>query len=382
MKIITSKIKIEIYNGVYLKIGEPYILSDPVFQRLLELYPGELEEEQDFDIFYNHFSPEKAQEGCSILMFRSGGIGDIFFMLPLAKYLFKKYKAKITFGTSPQYTSILENLPFISTIIKMPFRLEELLINNWHLMFEQTIETGKDLAEKLSSIDLFFNHAGIDYAKIPNKDKIPEIILLEKEKSYFSNLNSIKEDSVKIGIQIEASSPVRSYPPAKIVNLIGLLLEKKYSVFLFGGNRQIDLANGIVSFFGKNKNIHDFTSGYSIRSSMALASFMDVIIAPDSAFVHIAGSLGIPLVGLYGPFPSSLRLRHYDKAVGLDASLPCSPCMKHGKNPCVFGPSSACLELISPELILQAIEHLLQKKPFTRSQCLLFKNGEHIRGEE
>jgi len=86
----------------------------------------------------------------------------------------------------------------------------------------------------------------------------------------------------------------------------------------------------------------------------------------------MAGGLGIPLIGLFGAFPSQLRLSHYDNAIGIDANTSCEfskgegslrGCFEHGSGPCrmalrnseLFSP---CMKLITSDHILLAMQKL------------------------
>ena len=93
---------------------------------------------------------------------------------------------------------------------------------------------------------------------------------------------------------------------------------------------------------------------------------MDCFIAPDSMFIHIAGALGIPVIGIYGPFHSNVRMKYFKNAVGIDIDCGCSPCFKHGHHPCPKGNPSPCFSLISEDNILDIFEKTVEEKIFNR----------------
>jgi hypothetical protein len=94
---------------------------------------------------------------------------------------------------------------------------------------------------------------------------------------------------------------------------------------------------------------------------MAIAKHMNLIVAPDSAMTHVAGGLGVPIVGIYGPFSSRLRMRYYFDAIGINAKTACSPCFTHGHEGCVKGNPSPCFSTIDVPTILVAIDYLFGK---------------------
>jgi len=89
-----------------------------------------------------------------------------------------------------------------------------------------------------------------------------------------------------------------------------------------------------------------------------MATRYDLIMSPDTFMVQVAGALEKPLVGLYGPFPSEVRMKYFKNAIGLDPSVVCSPCYKHDFRSCVKGHPSPCFTQVKPEDVLQAIDYL------------------------
>ena len=376
MRIVKMNFKTEVYENHFLEKDKEYIISDQVLQKLLQVHQGCLIEEKKFLDFYVPLDLSKFQKGDSLLLFRSGGIGDVMFMLPLVSFLVRKYQAKITFGTSPQYIPILFGNSEILKTVTMPLLLDELKNNSFHLMFEGIIEKNNEMARSIHSVDLFLERAGINFEELSFEEKLPKLSIRDSEKKFFKE-RIIFDERKSIGIQIQASSPKRSYPAEKVIELIRKLVKDNCRVYLFGGKFQVDFAKYLENEFKKETGLVQnlVSPSSSVRDAIVLASFMDLIIAPDSSFVHIAGALGIPLIGLYGPFPSVLRLKYYTKAIGLDASTSCSPCFKHGQNPCFLGDSSPCLSLITPDLIMETVGYLLEGKLFENKECLFYESG-------
>ena len=57
-----------------------------------------------------------------------------------------------------------------------------------------------------------------------------------------------------------------------------------------------------------------------------------MVVSTDSASLHIAASLDIPLFGIYGPFLGELRLTTYKNADWINAQKKCAPCFLHQYN--------------------------------------------------
>jgi ADP-heptose:LPS heptosyltransferase len=384
MEVVELLIDIDVYEGLKIKKGNQYVMAGAVFNQLMRLYPGGVNRVDSFDKYYNKFSLKDFKEGDEIFLFRSGGIGDIMFMLPLIKILKEKHKAKIKVATSPMYCSVLFNNLYIDKIIQMPFELNEIKKSKFHLMFEGVIEDKTKQSQVFHAVDLFLNEAGFNFREISSDDKIPEIFISPIEKKKV--LNEMKKKRIdfaakKIGIQLESSSPIRTYPVDKMIVIMKKLFDRGFCVFAFGGKRQEDLGKYLNDIFVGQKNFVNFIyPGRSLRDAIIYTSFLDACIAPDSAFIHIAGAIGIPIVGIYGCFPSLIRMRYYKKAIGIDCGVVCAPSFIHGHAACIKGFPSPCFSVISPEDVLNAVDHLLGQKKIQNIYPVFneFKNGELI----
>jgi len=365
MVVVELLINIEVYQGLTLQKGNEYIMSGAVMRQLMKIYPGGLSRTRRFEDVYKKLSLEKLNEGEEVFLFRSGGIGDVMFMLPLAKYLVNEHKVKIKVGTSPMYSSILNNNPYVKKVVQMPFPAKELENSDHHLIFEGIIEDQTTKSQVLHAVDLFLEEAGVSPKKVLPEDKIPYLYLTEGEglriNAEIKRLR-IDHEATCIGVQVESSSPIRTFPLDKMVVIMKKLLAKGFAVFVFGGKSQERTGQYLREIFLEEKNFVNLISGdRSFRDSIVYTSKMDLIIAPDSSFVHIAGGLGVPIVGLYGCFPSLLRMRYYKNAIGIDSNVTCAPSFTHGHSPCVRGFPSPCFSVISADNVIDAVNHLLGK---------------------
>ena len=104
--------------------------------------------------------------------------------------------------------------------------------------------------------------------------------------------------------------------------------------------------NGVVSVIGR----------MSMSQEMDLIGNLDAIVTMDSATMHIASLLGIPVVSVWGathPFAGFYGYgQHPDNAV--QADLPCRPCSVFGDRPCISG-DYRCLSSIRPQEIADRV---------------------------
>lgn len=286
----------------------------------------------------------------SALMLRMGGIGDCVILTPVAKELHNRGYDVDFFCGSPNgnITELFKGLPYFRSVQNMErvngldsikdenknFVSVELLKLNYDEVFDfkNSIEENRPAqffnkdegwrhtinSNYINWIDISFAWCNIDWSKIPNKEKAPQVDIPEKyikwvEKTIFSH-NKV------IGIQLQASTLIRTWYRAN--ELPGLLHNKypdKIVAIFDGGNWYALTKNGRVKI--------DFPEDYSpIVCSAAILSKMECFISADSGMSHIAEALNIPTVGIYTTVPSWTRTQYYDFAFPIEANCECHPC--------------------------------------------------------
>ena len=106
----------------------------------------------------------------------------------------------------------------------------------------------------------------------------------------------------------------------------------------------------VVSMIGK----------LNIRTELNLMSHLDVMLSMDSANMHLASLVNIPVVSIWGathPYAGFMGWKQLPvNTVQLDLS--CRPCSVYGQKPCWRG-DYACLRDIKPEQVIAKIEGLV-----------------------
>jgi len=338
-----------------LKGNSFYIMSDTASHRLSLLTEDIVGIEIPFEEVYNPYNGQDLTNR-KVLALRHGGGGDILFMSTGIKEL-KRANPSAKFGVAigKQYEGIIQNEPEIDKVHFLPLPLDVWNEYHYHLIFEGIIENNPE-AKEYNAYDLFMKQMLLDITKVDPKNKIPKITLQDEErlevKTQFPSLNSSNK---KVGIQVATSTPIRTYPPYKFVDFIDSLLQKDYSVYLFGAGPQKKEINYIKERF-KEENVYEAVT--SLREAIALASYMNYIVSPDSMFIHIGAALGIPVMGIYGPFHSGLRMKYFENSIGIDLKTGCSPCLIHGNYPCPKGDPSPCFSLITKDVLVSTFNEL------------------------
>jgi len=295
--------------------------------------------------FYDIYRPYEGQDlsNKTLLVMRTGGIGDLLFIQPNLIYLKNKYPTcKIVFASSAPYHPMLENWDCIDKVISLPFGAKILYQSNYHLIFEGVIERTKE-AHHINAYELFSKWMCLNLSKDLLRPIQPVRIDRYTEISQvLKNKFNIDDSSDKIcTVQLKASSPIRTPHPEQLwLPILKFILSRGYKIVIVDNpalHEQIE--NIINTYFGdiKDSLVNFVKYSKDISYAIALASMSEIVIGPDSSMVHIAESVGTKSFGIYGPFPGSIRLSTYKYNSWIDCKADCSPCFTHGHRPCIYG---------------------------------------------
>jgi ADP-heptose:LPS heptosyltransferase len=169
-----------------------------------------------------------------------------------------------------------------------------------------------------------------------------------------------------IGVAPFAAHQGKVYPPEKMGQVLRQLTEQypKARIFLFGQGQQEEQAfTRWVELFPQCIYVSRLLE--TMHQELILMSHLDVMLSMDSANMHLASLTATPVVSIWGathPYAGFLGWNQKaENAIGLN--LDCRPCSIYGQKPCKRG-DYACLNGITPDMILERINHiLLTEKP-------------------
>jgi len=147
-------------------------------------------------------------------------------------------------------------------------------------------------------------------------------------------------------------SAKRWYPKefAKVANNFS----KTYDIVIFGGPKEIDIANEVESLI--EANVINLAGKTDITELVEKIAGLSLFITNDSGPMHIAAAYKVPTVAIFGPTkydetspwenPNSYILSH---------DLECAPCMKRT---CPLK-THACMKEIKADEVISLLEHRL-----------------------
>lgn len=254
-----------------------------------------------------------------ILVERVGGFGDLVLLTPVLRALKEQTKAEIHVSCMAHYGQVLQGLPFVDQVVPYPLPLEMAKQYDDMVFLENAIEHNPR-AKDTHMTALFAQLIGIDAPA----DMKPAYHVRPSEAVWANEMFPRVNGTRRACIQVGASAVCRVYPRNHMGAVIGTLCKRGWEVFLLGQKGEIQTPNGAPPNL---RNLAEF--GLTMRQSAAVLNAADVFIGNDSALLHIAGALGVPAVGLYGPFPWRLRTAHCPTTHALTGNGACSPCFHH-----------------------------------------------------
>lgn len=337
-----------------------------------------------------------------ILIIRFSSIGDIILTTPILKTLKEKYpEAKLFYATKKEYMELVGLFPWVDYIfcIDSNNKIKGLfeLIKKINL---EKIDLLIDLHRSLRSIMLYYfsfaryklpyskyrflrflriyfkwrllpkNLHVIDYYFKPleklginSNNREPELRInkdtQEQTEKYLKEMGVTNNDLI-IGICSGAKWETKRWPWDKFVELGDKLISSLNAKIVLIGDSNDLLIGEKIAYLMMHKPIN-LIGKTSLSELVALIKRCDIIITNDSSPLHIAVSLKVPSISIFGPTTLDFGFGPYgDRHIVLERDLSCRPCSSHGSKKCP-DKTHQCMELITSGEVLQAAIKILNK---------------------
>lgn len=285
-----------------------------------------------------------------------GGIGDLLMMTPGFHALSQKCKnQKIHLAIPRRFFPVFEGNNDVVLLDIDTGKINHLEYRRWYNLTDCPAARGESLAAprvRRSRVDLFAAALGIGPIRRLLMDHTPRYVVADEEISFqrqFWTKHHLTGKRV-VAVQLRADETYRNYPH---MEYLVRALAAKHHVLLFDSE--------VIRGF-EYENVLKVQQ-LPLRLAFALVAACDAIIAPDSAFVHLAAALLKPCVALYGPVDGKVRTKHYPHCRYIDvrADLKCVPCWRNEVIPCRLTGmrSSVCMGSISVGLVTETLDTLL-----------------------
>ena len=320
-------------DGYTLKIkkGKRYLLDLLLF---IDGYHAKLFKPTNRFIKYFKFWKGENLNNKKILCWvYGGGIGDLFFVQPVLRYIKKKYPKSIIALVYPARHSIFtKHWDFIDELYSSPVSDIPFMSSDYHLHFDGIINKCVE-SEKINVYKILAKWVNLD---IPNKELKPlqkiDMNRVEKCKKILHGWNLNVPFLI---LQLRASTIHRTPRPEFWLNLLNGLVNKGISVVFVDQPKESFTIDALIKKCNRPDLVYNF-SPYSkdMGDAMAMIFLSKLVVSIDTGLIHIASAIGKPTYGIYGPFPGKIRLETYDKCNWIDAPCDCAPCMSHSYSSC------------------------------------------------
>ncbi len=289
-----------------------------------------------------------------------GGIGDLLMMTPGLRALSKRIGGPIEFAIPRRYLELFEHNPFVTALAI------EGLPAEWYRggRFIDLTDCPASIVESRSApnvtanrIEIFARALGVSTRELRRHGLQPVFeaspTARQRAEQWLKSRHLHNKDFV--AIQASAAEGYRTWNG---MSEVARVLAESMPVVIFDDKPW----KGSDHLALSHENIEQ-AIGLDLSLGFALACEARLIIAPDSALLHLAGARRIPCVGVFGPTEGARRTSAYSQAVVVSrvAELPCAPCWRNQATPCMLtgGMSSECLDSLAAKPVIDAAVRLL-----------------------
>jgi len=304
----------------------------------------------------------------AVIICRMVGIGDVICTLPMCDEVRRRHPGKLlVFVTAEPWRDIVilsrsadlvyGNKSWAYPFFKMPAKIKLFglvdTIYNPQTSGERVHKGGmtrhliEDLAESCG-----FTVTARQPRLYPSAD------LIEKTRIAYGLDRNVTAERLLIGINPGPNWPVKEWQAYKWQKLINNIHSEYDAVIIQFGTNKGDGSSEYDHLTGV-KSVASRLSGAEI---VALIADCDLMISIDSGPVHVAGAVGTPVVGLFGPLNPTLILPPDSPALGLYSDVPCLFCFN--RTPVINWLTGcphdiACMKKLEDQTVFEAVKSML-----------------------
>lgn len=315
---------------ITFEAGRDYIIANAQLERIMkdEKVQKCLYKISKLESRVPNFSVGARRAGTQRLMLfnGSGGYGDQIITWPIAKLLAGMgYEVHVM--SDPGNNVCWWNFPWLKTVNICPMPYEQVKLYDYFLVYEAVVNMDEH-PDQEHPVDVMLRKIGIDPRSVDAALKT-----VRPNFTYTEMASTAPFGNKKIGMfQLSAANQVRCLQPADAAFMLIKLAEAYPDIHWLALSDEFNKPEYKTVLDDKITeltitNIQPYTAP-NLRELWALASLSKVVVGPDSMMVHVAGSLGVPCVGLWGPMSPMSRVAYYSNHLAIHHREFCqhSPC--------------------------------------------------------
>jgi ADP-heptose:LPS heptosyltransferase len=154
----------------------------------------------------------------------------------------------------------------------------------------------------------------------------------------------------------------KEYPMEQMQLVIGEMSrwENCHLFLMGGGKKERDVLDPLMRRYSNVLSLPHIK--HSFADELVLLSHCDVMLTMDSANMHLASLVDLPVVSVWGATHPSCGFLGWHQALKdtVQLDLECRPCSVYGNKKCRYG-DYHCMRDISPEMILKKVKIVLER---------------------
>lgn len=343
----------------------PYLVSNANFASLYEGMKSVLYKVSLYDTRVENFNVNASRKSAPVLYFNgSGGFGDQVMSWPVA-HILHKLGYQVHVMTELGLETCWWNFPWIRSVVSTPIAQGQVELYE-HKAWLDSVVNFDEHDDQGHPIDVQLKKFGIDPDTVGPEHKVLPPIFSPGE---LAKADDVAKGIAKLGIyQLAPTSPTRAVGVDQTIMLLSELARRFTDVTWialhdeFSDSDMVDRARSIVL---PNVRLAKFVE---LRVLWAVIRKAAICVGPDSMVAHVAGSMAVPCVGLWGPINPANRIRYYKNHIPIWHATACqfAPCFVSTHEfpkfcPPTPGPRKICTVLgkISPDEVGDAVAKLL-----------------------
>ena len=276
------------------------------------------------------------------IVIRLGAIGDTLIVTPVFRYL-KRDGYHVTFNTTGRAYELVKHNPYIDAFIEHDSSIppDHRLTEHWQKLtvghdrvinLTESIEGALSVSEKHpkefnlpKDVRHFFCNVNfydrtMAIAGYPEaKGLLPELHFTEEEETIARNFRKKHQDSFFILWVMSGSSYHKQYPHAEEVGTSFLYDHKDAKIVTVGDSFCVLLD------FEHPRSIPK-SSEWSIRRTMLMTKYADLVIGPDTGILHAAACYDTPKILMLSANTQENISKYWKNTINLSSGVECQPC--------------------------------------------------------
>lgn len=149
-----------------------------------------------------------------------------------------------------------------------------------------------------------------------------------------------------------AYGPAKMWPKEYYKEVASFLVKKGFAVLIIGSLKEKEVGDFIKNGL---KEVYNLCGETKLTEVAGIFCKAKVVVSNDSGLMHLAASLKLPQIAIFGSTDPEITGPLNQKAIILRKNLPCSPCFERT---CKYG-HYECLKSITPYDVIKALESLI-----------------------